>query len=59
MVDNKRKVGSPDNKRIDVHEEYEVRDWAKSLGVTPTQVKNAVDKVGTSAEKVKQYLKSK
>lgn len=56
MADNKDLRGSPDNKRINVHEPYELRDWAQRYGVTQQQIINAVKAVGDSAAKVKQYL---
>lgn len=33
-----------------------VRDWARSMGVRPEQVKAAVMQVGPSARKVRDYL---
>jgi hypothetical protein len=57
MSDNKSQRGSPDNKRIDIHDPDEVRHWSKSLGVTPEQLKAAVARVGTSAEKVRDSLR--
>jgi len=59
MADNKKKRGSPDNKRINVNEAYEVRDWANTLNVSQAQLKAAVREVGTSAAKVRKYLKDK
>ncbi|CAM3780102.1 DUF3606 domain-containing protein [Mucilaginibacter galii] len=56
-MDNKKDIGSPDRDRINVHEEYELQDWATSLGVTKEQIKEAVEAVGTSAQKVREYLK--
>jgi len=56
-MDNKKDIGSPDRDRINVHEEYELQDWATSLGVTKEQIKEAVEAVGTSAQKVHEYLK--
>jgi hypothetical protein len=57
MPDNKKLTGSPDNKRIDIHDPNEVRDWTKSIGCTPTELKKAVDEVGTSAAAVRKHLK--
>jgi hypothetical protein len=57
MSDDKTKVGGQDRARIDVHEDYELRDWSKSLGVTPEELKKAVAAVGDRAEKVREYLK--
>jgi hypothetical protein len=34
MPDDKKKPGGQDRKRINVNEEYEVRDWSKKFGVT-------------------------
>ncbi|WP_294670038.1 DUF3606 domain-containing protein [uncultured Fluviicola sp.] len=56
MTDNKKNTGSPDNKRIDVKDPNELRNWAKSLNTTQTAIKNAVAKVGTSAAAVKKEL---
>ncbi|RYE04438.1 MAG: DUF3606 domain-containing protein [Sphingomonadales bacterium] len=57
MSDDKRNTGSPDRDRINMNEDYEVRDWSESLGVTPERLQEAVDAVGSSADKVREYLK--
>ncbi|MBB5712452.1 DUF3606 domain-containing protein [Sphingomonas xinjiangensis] len=57
MSDNKNNVGSPDRDRISLSEDYEVRDWAKSLGVSEARLREAVGAVGNSADKVREYLK--
>jgi len=57
MSDDKSKSGSPDRDRINVSEDYEVRDWSESLGVTPERLQEAVKAVGNSADKVRDYLK--
>jgi len=56
MPDNRQNRGAPDNRRIDVNDEHEVRNWAQSFEVTPDQLREAVAHVGTSAEKVREYL---
>jgi hypothetical protein len=56
MSDDKTKTGGQDRKRIDVNEDYELRDWSKKFGVTPEQLKAAVRSVGTSAEDVQKHL---
>ena len=35
MSDNLQNRGGQDRKRIDVHQDYELRDWAKKFGATP------------------------
>jgi hypothetical protein len=57
MSDDKAQTGSPDRKRIDVHEDYELRDWSKKFGCTAEELKAAVQAVGASAAAVEQYIK--
>ena len=57
MSDDKGKSGSPDRDRINMSEDYEVRDWAESLGVSAERLQEAVNAVGNSADKVREYLK--
>jgi len=56
MSDDKSKNGGQDRQRINIHEDYELRDWAKSMHTTPERVKEAVQAVGDRAEKVREYL---
>ncbi len=49
MADDKTKAGQADRIRINVHEDYEVRDWSKRLGVTEQQLRDAVRRVGPMA----------
>lgn len=55
-MDDKAKSGGQDRTRINLNEDYEVRDWAKKFGVTPEQLKDAVKKVGSQAADVKKHL---
>mgnify|MGYP001361171204 CR=1 FL=1 len=57
--DEKRNVGSPDRDRISLSEDYEVRDWTQALGVSEQELREAVDAVGSSADKVRAYLKGR
>jgi hypothetical protein len=56
MADEKTDVGNPDRQRVNIHEEYEMRDWAKKFGVSKDQLRNAVQTVGTDARDVENYL---
>jgi hypothetical protein len=56
MSDDKSQRGGADRSRINLEQDYEVRDWSKSLGVTEAELTAAVKAVGNSAEKVKEYL---
>ena len=59
MPDDRTKSGGQDRTRINVHEDYELRDWAKSLNTSPERVKEAVQAVGDRADKVREYLRNK
>lgn len=59
MSDDKTKRGAADRSRINVNQDYERRDWAKSLGVSEEELTAAVNVVGNSAEKVREYLKDR
>ena len=56
MSDDKTNRGAADRNRINIHEEYEVRDWSKRLGVSPEELKKAIQQVGTSADAVRKHL---
>ncbi|MES2338791.1 MAG: DUF3606 domain-containing protein [Pseudomonadota bacterium] len=57
MADNKTNTGAPDRDRINMSEDYEVNDWTASLGVSRERLREAVNAVGNSADKVPEYLK--
>jgi hypothetical protein len=59
MADDKSNSGAADRARINVNEDYELRDWSQRLGVTPEKLREAVKAVGTSAEAVREHLRSK
>lgn len=59
MADDKQAIGSPDRDRISLTEDYEIRDWTKSLGVSEQELREAVDAVGNSADAVRAYLGGK
>ena len=57
MADDKTKTGGQDRTRIDVNEDYELRDWAKKFDATPEQIREAVKAVGNRAADVEMRLK--
>ncbi|MCD6078372.1 MAG: hypothetical protein K0R89_2310 [Ramlibacter sp.] len=57
MSDNKSQTGGQDRERINIHQDYELRDWAQSMNTTPERIKEAVQAVGDRAEKVREYLR--
>jgi hypothetical protein len=56
MADDLGKPGSPDRDRINMNEEYEVRNWAKRFGVSEEELRRAVKAVGDRPDKVRQHL---
>lgn len=58
MADDKQAVGSPDRDRISLSEDYDIRSWTESLGVSEQELREAVDAVGNSADAVRAYLKN-
>jgi Protein of unknown function (DUF3606) len=57
MADDKSNSGGQDRTRINVHEDYELRDWAKKFDSTPEQIREAVKAVGDRAADVEMHLK--
>ncbi len=56
MADDRSKSGGEDRKRINVNQDFELRDWSKKFGVSPEELKKAVEQVGDSAEAVQKHL---
>ncbi len=56
MADDKTQVGGQDRQRISLSEEYEVRDWMESFGVSKEKLVEAVNAVGDRADDVRDYL---
>jgi hypothetical protein len=57
MSDDKSNRGPQDRSQISMSQDYEVRYWTESLGVTKEQLGAAVAAVGNSADKVKEQLR--
>ena len=58
MADDKSKTGKSDRDRINVHEPYELRDWAKDPNTTEDRIKMAVAAVGPMVKDVKEWLRT-
>jgi uncharacterized protein DUF3606 len=55
-MDNLTKKEQPDRSKINMSEDFEVKCWLKSLGVSKGELQRAVDKVGNSAAAVRKEL---
>jgi hypothetical protein len=55
-MDYLTKRDEPGRSKINMHEHYEVKYWAKALGVSKQELQKVVDKVGSSAAAVRKEL---
>lgn len=58
MPDDLSKTGKGDDIRINIHEMWELRDWAQKLNTTPERIKAAVGAVGPMVKDVKEWLRT-
>ena len=56
MPDNLKIRQPQDPTKINVHESWELEYWSKKFGVSQARLTQAVQAVGPSVAKVKQYL---
>ena len=56
MADDEGQTAA-DRQRISIEQDYERRDWAKSTGTTEHKLNEAVQAVGTYADKAREYLR--
>ena len=59
MVDDLKKRGPEDRKRININEPWELDWWSKELGLTRDQLRGAVKRFGNMADKVRDEVKKK
>ena len=56
MADDLNDRGAQDRRRVNIHEDYEVRYWTEKWGVSKEQLAQAVKRAGVSAEAVARQL---
>lgn len=59
MSDDKSNRGGQDRTRINVNQDYELRDWSEKFGVSQEELKAAVAQVGNRSSDVEQHLKNR
>ena len=59
MSDDRTQRGGQDRSRINLAQEYEVRDWADRFGVSEEELRRAVAEVGDRADAVESFLTSR
>ena len=56
MADDTSVRSGIDRSKINTSQDHELRYWAKELGVSPEELRAAVQAVGPSADKVRSYV---
>jgi hypothetical protein len=56
MADDPTIRGPQDRSRINTDQDYEVRYWTQELGVSEEELRQAVQSVGSSVDKVREHL---
>lgn len=59
MPDDKNKKKPQDASRINLSQQYEIAYWCDTFECSEKELRDAVDKVGTSSKAVKDYLNRK
>ena len=59
MSDSSQNRGEPDRSRSNLNQDHELRYWTKTLDVTEEELREAVRAAGSSADKVREYLRSR
>ena len=55
-MDDKTKKAAQDRQRINLSEDYELRYWTETLGITAEKLRETVNRVGPMASDVRQAL---
>ena len=59
MSDDTSQRGPQDRSRINMNQAHEVKYWTQALGVSEAELSRAVGAVGSSADKVREFLGNK
>ena len=49
-------TGEQDNIRINIHQAWEVKDWAEEFGISQVRLIEVVNKVGPLVKDIKSYI---
>ena len=56
MADNLTQTGKPDDSRINLEQDHEVSYWSKELGISPNELRQAVQNAGPMVKDVRRHL---
>jgi hypothetical protein len=57
MADDLKQTGKPDDTRINVDQEHEVKHWSEKFGVSREELRRAVQQVGPMVKIIKEHLR--
>jgi hypothetical protein len=57
MADDLENRGPQDRSKVNLGEDYEIQYWTKRFGVSEAQLRQAVERAGSSVEAVQKALK--
>jgi hypothetical protein len=58
MADDLKQTAKPDDAKINVDQEHEVKYWSNRFGVSREELTRAINQVGPMARRVRDYLKT-
>jgi hypothetical protein len=56
MADDLKQTGKPDDARINVDQEHELRYWSEQLGISRDELRKAVQMAGPIVKDVRKHL---
>ena len=56
MADDLKQTGRQDDARINVNQDHEVSYWSRELGISPNELRQAVETAGPMVKDVRQHL---
>jgi hypothetical protein len=59
MADDPNIRGAGDRQRINVDQDYELRNWSRKFGVSEDELRRAVREVGPMADVVESHLRGR
>jgi hypothetical protein len=57
MADDLKQTAKPDDAKINVDQEHEVKHWSEKFGVSREELRRAVQQVGPMVKRVKEHLR--
>ncbi|MBF0294990.1 MAG: DUF3606 domain-containing protein [Magnetococcales bacterium] len=57
MPDNLKIKAPQDPKKINIHQDHEIKYWTEKLNITEQQLREAVRTVGVMVDDIKRHLK--